>query len=425
VSEQLLAALAPRLMAEFRITAAQYGDVIFVFSICYALAAPLVGLLVDRIGLRLGAALAVGTWSMAGLATGLTTTLGQLTLARAALGMGEGGGVPSTGKAAAVWLKPGERALGSALTQAGLSMGAIAAPVLAEVCARAWGWRSAFVVGGALGVAWLPLWWTASRVAPWRGDEAARPEGEAGAVGAARNWSSDPSTGASPSRGVANCVGPALPSGRGLTGKNSGRGMMPAGAILRDPRYVAVLVANVLTMLVYSLWVNWTTVFLVRVLGLDQRTANLRLAWIPPVFASAGGFAGGWLALVWSRRMPIVRARLHAVAVASVLMLATALVPAAGTPALATALISISFFACVLGSVNIYSLPIDLYGAGRAGFAVAGLTGVYGLLQGAFSAITGRAVEAHGFAPVCWVVASCPLAAWALLRVALRRETRA
>jgi hypothetical protein len=123
--------------------------------------------------------------------------------------------------------------------------------------------------------------------------------------------------------------------------------------------------------------------------------------------------------------MPIVRARLRAVLVAAALLLTTALVPYAGAPALATALISVSFFACVLGSVNIYSLPIDLFGAGRAGFAVAGLTGVYGLLQGGFSSIAGRAVDAHGFAPVCWVVAVCPFAGWALLRVALRREARA
>jgi ACS family hexuronate transporter-like MFS transporter len=384
LDRQLLAALAPQLMSEFRLTAAQYGDVIFAFSICYAVSAPLAGLLIDRLGLRAGAALAVGAWSLAGLGTGWTRTLGQLTLARAALGTAEAGGVPSTGKAAAVWLKPGERALGSGLTQTGLSLGAVLAPLLGEFCARVWGWRSAFLAAGALGFVWIPIWWFASGR-------------------------------------------PALASGAGSADASSraaGVGGATAGTILRDRRYWALLGANVLLMLVYSLWVNWTTVFFVNVMGLSQHAANTRLAWIPPVFASAGGLAGGWLALRWSRSMEIVRARLRVILVAAVALLATALVPMAGTPALAAACISLSFFACVFASVNIYSLPLDLFGAGAAGFAVSGLTGVYGLLQGGFASLVGRAVDAHGFAPVCVAVALCPLLAWALLRVALDREVR-
>jgi ACS family hexuronate transporter-like MFS transporter len=197
-----------------------------------------------------------------------------------------------------------------------------------------------------------------------------------------------------------------------------------AATILRDRRYWALLGANVLVMLVYSLWVNWTTVFLVTVMGLSQHAANTRLAWIPPVFASAGGLAGGWLALHWSRSMEIVRARLRVILLSALVLLTTALVPLAATPALATACISLSFFACVCASVNVYSLPLDLFGAGPAGFAVAGLTGVYGLLQGGFSSIVGRAVDAGGFAPVCVAVALCPLLAWLLLRRVLRPEVR-
>jgi hypothetical protein len=75
-----------------------------------------------------------------------------------------------------------------------------------------------------------------------------------------------------------------------------------------------------------------------------------------------------------------------------------------------------------MSSVNIYSLPLDLFGAGRAGFAIAGLTAVYGLLQGVFSSAVGRIVDAHGFAPVCVAVALAPMASWAVLQVALKRR---
>jgi ACS family hexuronate transporter-like MFS transporter len=391
LDRQVLAALAPQLMREFRITAAQYGDVIFAFSVCYALAAPLAGLFIDRLGLRLGTSLAVAGWSLAGLTTGLTSTLGQLTLCRSVLGVAEAGGIPGTGKACAVYLKPQERAIGSGITQMGLSFGAIAAPILAEICSRTWGWRSAFMVAGALGFAWIPLW-------IWISGRAGRVHPEAnGATPAARPTGRNPEQAQTP---------PATP--------------VTAGAILSDPRYWAILVANVLSMLAYSLWVNWTTVFLVRVHHMPQHLANTQLAWIPPVFASAGGLFGGWLVMRWFDGNNILQARMKAILTSAVVLLATALVPLATTAGLATALICLSFFACVLGSVNIYSLPLDIFGSTRAAFAVSGLTSVYGLVQGAFSSIAGRVVEAQGFAPLCVVVALCPLGAWLVLRFALR-----
>lgn len=391
LDRQVLAALAPQLMREFRITAAQYGDVIFAFSVCYALAAPLAGLFIDRLGLRLGTSLAVAGWSLAGLATGFTSTLGQLTICRSVLGVAEAGGIPGTGKACAIYLKPQERAIGSGITQMGLSFGAIAAPVLAEFCSHTWGWRSAFMVAGALGFLWIPLWlWVSGRAGRAGQDEDKARAEACGPGGTPRTRASAPP--------------------------------VTARAILSDPRYWAILAANVLSMLAYSLWVNWTTVFLVRVHHMPQHLANTQLAWIPPVFASAGGLFGGWLAMRWFDGNNILQARMKAILTSAVALLATALVPLAPAAGLATALICLSFFACVLGSVNIYSLPLDIFGSTRAAFAVSGLTSVYGLLQGVFSSVAGRVIEAQGFAPLCIAVALCPLGAWVVLRLALRRD---
>jgi ACS family hexuronate transporter-like MFS transporter len=399
LDRQVLAALAPQLMREFRLSLAQYGDVIFAFSICYALAAPLAGLFIDRLGLRIATSIAVAAWSLAGLCTGLTRSLGQLVLCRSVLGVAEGGGIPSTGKACAVYLQPGERALGSGITQMGLSLGAVVAPILAETCARLWGWRSAFMVAGGLGFVWIPIWLWISRRAP--------------AHDALPGRDAPPNRDQLLSRDRKGADDASLPP------------LAPRPvAMLSDPRYLAILAANVLLMLVYSLWVNWTTIFLVRVHHLAQHQANVQLAWIPPVFASAGGLFGGWLALHWFSGHNIVTARLRIVLTSALVLLSTALVPFAPGASAATALICLSFFACVLGSVNIYSLPLDLYGARHAAFAVSGLTSVYGLLQGAFSSVTGRVVDAHGFTPVCVVVALCPLGAWLVLRLALRQDLR-
>jgi sugar phosphate permease len=255
------------------------------------------------------------------------------------------------------------------------------------------------MVAGALGFVWVPFWLWISRRAPVHD---ALPN-------------SDPS----PSRG------PFLSRDRKGADAPPLQPLAPRpAAILSDPRYLAILASNVLLMLVYSLWVNWTTIFLVRVHHMAQHEANVQLAWIPPVFASAGGLFGGWLALRWFSGHNIVTARLRIVLTSALALLATALVPFAPTAPAATALICLSFFACVLGSVNIYSLPLDLYGARHAAFAVSGLTSVYGLLQGVFSSLAGRVIDAHGFAPVCVFTALCPLGAWLVLRLALRKDMR-
>ncbi len=359
-------------MQEFRLGAAGYGDVILAFSIAYAAGAPLAGWLIDRIGLRRGASLAVGFWSLAGMATGWVNSVGALVACRAALGLGEAGGVPSTGKASALYLPPRERAMGSAVFQIGLTVGAILAPLAAQGIARAWGWRMAFVMLGAAGLLWIPLWLAVERRVP-----------------------------AAPSR-------PRQAGG--------------AAALLRESRYWALLAANVLLMAVYSLWVNWTTVFLVREHGLAQAEANYRFAWIPPIFATLGGLAGGWLTMRWSAgKADVTPARMRTILLASVLLLGGAAVPWMPGPGWAIAIICLSLFACVASSVNIYAMPLDLFGAHRAAFAVSGLTAVYGALQGVFSSIAGRVVDRYGFAPVCVAAALLPVASWAVLHAALGR----
>jgi len=374
LDRQILAALAPQLMDEFGMTASGYGDVILVFSLTYALMAPAAGFLIDKVGLRIGSAVAVAFWSLAAMATGLVSSLKGLILCRAALGLGEAGGIPATGKASAVYLMPRERALGSAAYQMGLTAGAMAAPVMAQLVARIYGWRAAFMIAGALGLLWIPLWFRVERVAPKTGEE--------------------------------------------TSPKSAG-----AGELLKDARYWALLASNVLLMSVYTLWVNWTTVYLVRAHGLSQQTANYQLAWIPPVFATVGGLAGGWLVYRLGKGAADVTAvRMKVIGWGCLLLLVNAAVPRMGSPVAATAVICLSFFACVAASVNIYTLPLDLFGPARAAFAVSGLTSVYGLLQGVFSAAVGRIVDGYGFGPVCVAAAVLPLGSWAVLRLALRRS---
>jgi len=366
LDRQTLATLAPVLRAEFHLSNAEYGLILTAFSITYAAAAPFAGLLIDRAGLNRGITLAVGVWSCAGIATGFTRGLAGLVGCRAGLGLAEAAGIPGAGKAIHQYLHPEERALGNALNQAGISIGLILAPPVATYLAITAGWRQAFVVTGILGLIWIPVWRWASRLAP------------AAAI-------------------------PKLERTAGF-------------AMLRDRRLWAFVAANALSMVGYSLWTNWTTLFLVEAHGLTLVQAAW-YAWIPPVFAAAGGAAGGWLSLrLMKRGIPALDARFRVCVAAAAISLATAAIPLAPSAAWASAGISLSIFAVSAFSVNMYSMPLDAFGGDRAAFAVSILVASYGAVQALVSPAFGRVIDSYGYAPLAIAAALMPLAACAVLR---------
>jgi ACS family hexuronate transporter-like MFS transporter len=372
LDRQILAALAPLLRSEFNLTNAGYGMVLAVFSITYAVSSPLAGLLIDRIGLNRGISFSVGVWSLAGVATGFVRGLPGLLGCRALLGAAESGGVPAVGKALVTYLLPKERALGNALSQIGLSLGAIAAPPLATWFALRHGWRSAFVFTGMLGLFWIPLWlWTSRRAPPAPEESSEGPRSSVSLVGDIRLWG-----------------------------------------------FVA---ANILSMPVYTLWSNWTTLYLKDAQGASLIQANL-LAPIPNFFAYAGGLAGGWLSLKWAGAgQSGLEARRKVCKASAFALVATAAVPLMPSPVWATAAISLSFFFIAAWSVNLYTMPLDAFGARHAAFSVAMLTGAYGAMQTVVSPVIGAVVDSHGYAPVCLVAAFMPMAAYGILHVTRSR----
>lgn len=363
LDRQTLATLAPVLRSEFRLSNAGYGLIVAAFSLTYAAGAPFAGLLIDRIGLNRAISCAVALWSCAGMATGFTRGIPTLVGCRAVLGAAEAAGIPGAGKAIHQYLRPAERALGNALNQAGVSLGLVLAPPLATFLAVRGNWRQAFVITGLLGLLWIPVWNWAAR----RAGSAPAPKTEADAL------------------------------------------------LLRDRRLWIFVAANALAMAGYSLWTNWTTLYLVEVHHLTLVQAAW-YAWIPPLFATAGGFAGGWLSLrLVDRGVPPIRARVRACAVASVLALATAAIPLAPGAAWASAGISVSIFAVSAFSVNMYSLPLDAFGGARAAFAVSILVASYGAVQALLSPAFGQIIDRYGYAPLTAVTALTPLGACGLL----------
>jgi ACS family hexuronate transporter-like MFS transporter len=372
LDRQTLATLAPLVRADFHLSNAQYGWILSAFSVAYAASAPFAGLTIDRMGLNGAISLAVGVWSCAGIFTGFTRGLGGLVGCRSVLGMSEAAGIPGAGKAIHRYLRPAERALGNALNQAGVSLGLILAPPLATWIAVHYGWRQAFVATGTLGLLWIPLWNLTARAVP--------------AMPVPITHSPSPTT------------------------------------LLRDARLWALVAANGLNMSVYSLWTNWTTLYLVEKHRLALTQANW-YAVIPPLVATLGGFGGGWLSLRWMRAgLPAVAARLRVCLAGGVLALAAAAIPVLRTPGWTAAGISMSILAVSAVSVNVYTMPLDIFGGARAAFAISMLVASYGAVQALISPAIGAMVDARGYGPVCVMAAVLPLGAYVVLRPMFSRS---
>ena len=135
-----------------------YGNLVIVFQAAYALGMLAVGWLVDRLGTRLGYALAMIFWSLASMGTALASSLTGFAVSRFALGFGEAAVFPASIKAVAEWFPKKERALATGIFNSGTNVGAMLAPVVVAWISVRWGWRGAFIGIGSLGFVWLAFW---------------------------------------------------------------------------------------------------------------------------------------------------------------------------------------------------------------------------------------------------------------------------
>jgi len=183
IDRQVIGILKPDLAKQLGWNEIDYSNIVFAFQIAYAIGYAGAGRLIDRLGVRLGYALAVLFWSLAAMAHALSrfippeaklggwipwapnwllvvpmTVLG-FSAARFALGLAEGGNFPAAVKTVSMWFPKKERALATGIFNAGSNVGALVAPLLVPWLTKAYGWPMAFLATGALGFAWLAFWW--------------------------------------------------------------------------------------------------------------------------------------------------------------------------------------------------------------------------------------------------------------------------
>lgn len=359
-----------------------YSNLVLAFQAAYALGMLVVGWIVDRLGTRLGYALAMVFWSLASMGHAICRSFSSFLVARSALGLGEAGVFPASIKAVAEWFPKKERAFATGLFNAGTNAGAIVTSLIVPWIAKYWGWRWAFVVTGGLGFVWLLFWLLLYR----------KPEDHPRVSSAElEHIRSDRSPPITPTRWV---------------------------SLLHHRQTWAFAIGKFTIDPIWWFYLFWIPDFLQRRHGLDLMKIRLPLVVIYLV-SDVGSVAGGWLSswlIHHGRSVNLARK----VAMLFSALLVVPIVLAARTDSMwhGVVLIGLAAAGHQAFSANLFTLTSDLFPAQAVG-SVVGMGGMCGAIGGMLVAkIVGYVLEWTGSYMIPFLMAgSAYLLALAIIQI--------
>jgi MFS transporter, ACS family, aldohexuronate transporter len=360
LDRQTLSIIAPILHRQIGLTTIDYSRVVFIFLLGYTLSQTLAGKVIDSIGTGLGMLLCVALWSVVSILHGLVVGVLTLGLLRLLLGLAEAGNWPGGVKAVSEHFPPERRAFAVGVFNSGSTFGSIIAPPVVAAVAAFWSWRLMFAIIGLTGIIWVLLWHLVYK--------------------------------------------PRLPT---LT-RPAGASPVPLRGFrmyLRDRAVWGLMIGRFLADPIWWFYAFWLPEYLAQSRGFSLILIG-STAWIPFVFAGAGGWLGGYVSDVLVRRgMPTVRARKIVMAVSALLMLFGIPAFQVRSNVVALAWISIVLMGYTSWASNILSLPADLFPSNE----VARVTGLSGTAAGfggmLFTLATGWLVVNISYGSV--FIASC------------------
>jgi ACS family hexuronate transporter-like MFS transporter len=376
IDRQVLGVLAPFLQEHIGWSEMEYSYIVTAFQAAYALGLLCTGAVIDRLGTRIGYAIAIGVWSLAAMGHALAAGVVGFMVARFALGLSEAGNFPAAIKTVAEWFPRRERALAVGIFNSGSNIGAIVAPLAVPVVAAMWGWQAAFLCTGLLSVTWLLVWLLWYRE-PERQPALSREE--------LAHIRSDPAE-------VSQRV--------------------PWSRILRHRQAWAFVAAKFMTDPIWWFFLFWLPKFLHAQYDLSL------LALGPPliaifVMADIGSITGGWLAgrllrLGWSAN----RARKTAMALCALAVVPIVFAGWADNLWVAVGLIGLATAGHQGWSANVFTLPSDMFPRDTVA-SVVGLGGFAGAVGGMLiSTLIGLLLQATGsYLPVFLMAGSAYLLA--------------
>lgn len=388
MDRNILGVLKPTIQHDLHFSETDFGNIIFFFSIAYAIGYAGMGWLTDKIGIRLGLAAAAILWCVASSAHGMVASVSGFILARIVLGLGEGGNFPTCIKTVATWFPVRDRAFATGIFNSGSNIGAMLAPLIGAAVVALSGWQAAFYVTGLVGLVWVVVWLISYR------NPADHPRVAASELAYINQ---DPDVAVQK-----------VPWAELLTYR--GTWVYLAGAVLTNPAW--------------WFYNNWVPSFLNSKFHVTLFAVGLPLVVIY-LLTDVGSIAGGWMSSrLIKRGMDVFLARKITLLTCAVCTLPVFLAPQLDSMWTAVLLIGVAMAAHQGFSANLFTLVSDTMPR-EAVASTVGLAGGVSSVAGAFSAaVIGRVLDATGgnYTVVFFACASVYMMATAIIHWMLPRS---
>jgi len=387
LSRQTLSIAAPTVIADLHITTQQYGWITSAFQGGIMLQ-PVVGYVIDVLGVKTGFALFAFLWSAICMAHGLAGSWQVLATLRGLLGFAEGAFSPGGLKVVSEWFPAKERGLAGGLYNIGPSLGSMLAPPLVAWAILNYSWQASFVIVGLISLSWVALWLIFYR--PVRKHPTLSEEERDYIISGQEAF---------------------------LQGQDKKPSIL---SILKRRNFWGIALPRFLTDPTWGMLSFWVPLYLTTVRGFDLKHIAL-YAWLPFLAADLGCIFGPSVVLFLQKRgMDLIDARRSAFTLGAFMMIGVAFTGVVKDPLMAVALISLAGFAHQTLSVTMITMATDLFPRNEVG-TVAGMAGTcanLGILI--FTYELGQRVDQIGYTPVFVLLAVldivAAIVAWTVIR---------
>jgi MFS family permease len=153
-----LATAGPLIKTELKLSNTEFGLLVSAFFWTYTPAQLVAGWLAQRFNTYAVIGWGLALWALATIATGLAGGLAALLVLRLVLGLGESVAFPCSSKLIAQHVSSGKLGFANAQLAVGLSLGPAFGIFFGGLVMAQYGWRSSFVLFGAISLVWLLPW---------------------------------------------------------------------------------------------------------------------------------------------------------------------------------------------------------------------------------------------------------------------------
>ena len=358
IDRQSLSVLVRFLPSDMKMSNIVYAHVTSAFLLAAALAVFPAGWFIDKMGTRVGLAIAVTIWSMVEILCGAARSVSQMGAYRFFLGIPEAAGIPAVTKAAAEHASPHARAALIGIAMFGIGMGTTFAPPIVAFLTLQSNWRWAFIGTGLMGFVWVLFWLL------FYGN---------------RN----------------------LPETRAAEPKTQ----EPWTKLFGDRNVIGLTLSHVFSASIWWFYLYWIPSFLNQERHLDIHDIGI-YGWIPYFFASIGSVWGGYASgrLVRKGYSPLDARRRIMWICAAIVPFTSLVVRAYSLPVVLAILGTATFF--IQGFfANLFALPTDLFPSSKVA-RVVGINVTFNYLMAiVVTQFTGYVVERISYTPAFALVA--------------------